>query len=281
MGVQTLIEWCHHTFNPWWGCVKVSPGCARCYAETWAKRTGWKVWGEHAPRRFFGDAHWREPLKWNREAREAGERRRVFCASMADWLEDRPDLVEPRARLCRLVEDTPDLDWLLLTKRPENAERLVASTWRQGWWRNGWPNNAWAGTTTENQTEADKRAVHLIRIPAVVRFLSVEPLLERLTLQGGNIPDDPRGPWPAPGTRLQHRMYLRGNGGDVRVHWVIVGAESGGGARPMHEEWVRDLRDQCTGAGVSFFYKQRLDERGRKVSLPVLDGRQWSEFPNA
>src|SRR5688572_21886599 len=117
MGESTTITWTHHSWNPWWGCVKVSEGCKNCYAESFSKRACHDIWGPGSQRRFFGDKHWAEPIKWDRAAEKAGERRRVFCASMADVFEDRPDLVEPRRRLFELIRATPNLDWLLLTKR--------------------------------------------------------------------------------------------------------------------------------------------------------------------
>src|SRR5712671_6808752 len=131
MAKNSSIEWTDHTFNPWWGCSKVSPGCNNCYAETWAKRVGEKIWGKDEPRRFFTDKHWDEPLKWNDEALSSGTRRRVFCASMADVFEQRTDLNPWRARLWKLTEETPKLDWLLLTKRPENIAASVrwGTTW--------------------------------------------------------------------------------------------------------------------------------------------------------
>lgn len=124
MGKDTGITWTDSTFNPWWGCEKVSPGCTNCYAATFDKRVGGDHWGAKAGRRFFGDKHWREPEKWNRDAAKSGERHRVFCASMADVFEDRDDLVQPRIRLFHLISETPNLDWLLLTKRPENIRRF-------------------------------------------------------------------------------------------------------------------------------------------------------------
>src|SRR5262249_54064076 len=131
MGDKTAIEWTDHTFNPWWGCVEVSPACDFCYARTWAQRRGHPVWGTDAPRRFFGEAHWGEPLRWNRRAAATGRRARVFCASMADVLEERHDpvgalLEQARARLWATIEATPNLDWLLLTKRPAGDRPLVA-----------------------------------------------------------------------------------------------------------------------------------------------------------
>src|SRR5690606_14674702 len=131
MAKDSKIEWTHHTFNPWWGCAKVSPACKYCYAETWAKRIGSHVWGASAPSRFFTDKHWQDPLRWDAEAAERGERRRVFCASMADVFERRKELNEPRERLWKLIEETPHLDWLLLTKRPQNI--ALMAPWGEDW----------------------------------------------------------------------------------------------------------------------------------------------------
>src|SRR5688572_13560706 len=131
MGKNSPIEWTHHTFNPWWGCTKVSPACDHCYAEAWARRVGAKVWGSRAGRRFFSDNHWREPIRWNTAAAEMKARQRVFCASMADVFEPRPDLDGSRARLWELIRQTPWLDWLLLTKRPEHV--LTVVPWTMKW----------------------------------------------------------------------------------------------------------------------------------------------------
>lgn len=174
MGAETKIEWCDHTFNPWIGCTKVSPGCANCYAAvntfTRAQRAhGRELWGPDAARHVTSEAKWREPIRWDAAAKAAGIRRRVFCASMADVFEDRPDLAEPRARLAYVIGKTPNLDWLLLTKRPENIARL--------WITDVVPPNVWLGTTVEDQERADERIPHLLAVPAAVRFLSVEPLL--------------------------------------------------------------------------------------------------------
>src|SRR5262249_16578930 len=158
------------TFNPWWGCIKVSAACDNCYAELWAKRMGHQLWGRDSSRRFFGETHWREPLVWNQEAQEAGRRERVFCASMADVFERRGELNNERLKLWTLIENTPNLDWLLLTKRPQNIHKIVP-------WGRDWPANVWVGTTVENQAEAEKRLPALLKTPAAVRFLSCEPLL--------------------------------------------------------------------------------------------------------
>src|SRR5438132_14177344 len=131
MAKNSSIEWTHHTFNPWWGCSKVSPGCAHCYAEAWAKRIGQRVWGRQSSRRFFGISHWEQPVRWNSEAERIRKRRRVFCASMADVFERRADLNAVREKLWDLIEITPWLDWLLLTKRPQNISEF--SRWYYEW----------------------------------------------------------------------------------------------------------------------------------------------------
>lgn len=241
MGRNSKIEWTHHTFNPWWGCVKVSEGCKNCYAEGFAKRTGNAVWGVDAPRRFFGDKHWNEPVKWNAEAEAAGEQRRVFCASMADVFEDRTDLIGPRIRLFRLIEDTPSLTWLLLTKRPENITRLSPSAL---------PPNVWLGTSAENQEWWDKRVPILMRILAARHFVSAEPLVGPI-----------------------HDML-----DDSLPDWIIVGGESGPRSRPIEKEWVTRIRDQIAGR-AAFFFKQ-WGGRDKKAAGRELDGRTWDEIPS-
>ncbi|MDZ4760461.1 MAG: DUF5131 family protein, partial [Alphaproteobacteria bacterium] len=170
MAKDSKIEWTHHTFNPWWGCVKVSPGCKHCYAETWAKRIGAAVWGPNTTRRELSDTYWRQPLAWNAEAVRLKQRRRVFCASMADVFEDRRDLDDKRERIWSLIDETPQLDWLLLTKRPENVSRLAP-------YGEDWPANIWLGATAETQKWFDKRMAALTEISARILFLSCEPLL--------------------------------------------------------------------------------------------------------
>jgi len=277
MAKNSHIEWTHHTFNPWWGCKKVSAACDNCYAELWAKRMGHQLWGTKAPRRFFGDKHWQEPLRWNDEAGLTNTRERVFCASMADVFERRADLNKERARLWLLIEATPNLDWLLLTKRPQNIERLVP-------WRDNWPTNVWLGASVENQTVAEKRLPFLLRNAAAVRFLSCEPLLGHLNLR----------PW------FKRR-------GLHPIDWIIAGGESGGNSRPMHPDWVVDLSSQCEEFKVPFHFKQwgnwvpadltneftrpRLlelrNERpvnmarvGKKLAGRILDGCTRDELPH-
>jgi protein gp37 len=226
MAKNSTIEWTHHTFNPWWGCHRVSPACDNCYAEAWAHRLGQELWGARETRRFFGDTHWREPLRWNAEAVAGQRRERVFCASMADVFERRADLNEHRKRLWQLIEQTPNLDWLLLTKRPQHILRMTP-------WGQAWPHNVWIGTTVENQRLADLRLPELLQVPATVRFLSCEPLLGSLNLR----------PW------FRRRGFYP-------IDWVIAGGESGAHSRPMHPDWALGLLQQCQRSHIPFHFKQ-------------------------
>jgi protein gp37 len=254
MGQDSKIEWTHHTFNPWWGCVKVSPGCVHCYAETFAKRTGNAVWGTESPRRFFGEKHWNEPRKWNATAQSEGQRKRVFCASMADVFEDREDLRDERQKLLHLIDETPWLDWLLLTKRPQNIARLMDDAMNGNFdrlrtFRDHMP-NVWLGTTAEDQERYDERMPWLLQIESTVRFVSAEPLLGPIVMNGAPRPD-----------------------------WIIVGGESGGKARPMERAWVESLRDQCDER-TAFFFKQ-WGGVDKKSTGRDLDGRTWDALPSA
>ncbi|MDF3059339.1 MAG: hypothetical protein K0R17_3554 [Rariglobus sp.] len=270
MGADTKIEWtatrlpdgtvlAGYTFNPWIGCAKVSPGCLHCYAETQDNHRGWTAegWGKGKPRKHTSVAYWREPLKWNGEAEASGIRRKVFCASLADWL-DAEVPIEWLAELLDLIRQTPHLDWLLLSKRPENwsvrmgevkhycttrAHLMDLYRWVGEWMLGNPPLNVWIGTTAEDQARYDERIAHLCLIPALYRFLSMEPLLSAVDMQlHANLPGERMLRWHRP---------VKG-----MLHWVIVGGESGPGARPMHPDWARSLRDQCAKAGVPFFFKQ-------------------------
>ncbi|MBM5648314.1 DUF5131 family protein [Burkholderia pseudomallei] len=248
MSENSKIEWCDHTFNPWEGCQKVGPGCDHCYAEARNARFGGGSavnWGAGAPRRRTSVANWRKPLAWNaaheRFFAAQGRRQRVFCASLADVFDN---AIDPawRRDLFDLIVDTPNLDWLLLTKRIGNVQQMVQAATLCDLL----PSNVWLGATIVNQEEAERDIPKLLAVPARVRFLSMEPLLGPVDLvssgalwsdMNGNIVDAPsRG--------------LRG------VDWVIAGGESGPGARPMHPDWARSLRDQCAAASVPFLFKQ-------------------------
>lgn len=246
MGAETEISWCDHTFNPWIGCARVSRACDFCYAEAYAKRIGqpelWK--GE---RRRTSEANWRQPVKWDRDAKAAGVRRRVFCASLADWLDNQvPD--GWRDDLAGMIEATPHLDWLLLTKRPQNFNSHAP------WHSDDIPANVWLGTTAEDAAEYRRRWPYLAAIEAPVRFISYEPALGPLGdldqwRAGGPVPD-----------------------------WVICGGESGPHARPMDPHWARDIRDQCAARGVPFHFKQ-WGGRRPKSGGHLLDGAEHRAFP--
>ena len=280
---NSKIEWCDHTFNPVIGCTKISQECKHCYAEALNNRWhGGENWGPGAPRQRTSNDYWRQPLKWNREAAEAynawsihsqlhgggphypePQRPRVFCASLADWL-DHEWKTEIRKELFDLIEATPFLDWLLLTKRPESwsarlHEAMAAGSIFAARWLNGEvPANIWVGTSIGTQFAADERIPKLLEIPSRIRFLSCEPLLENVSLG----------------------LLRSPAGGRGYIDWVICGGESGPCAREMRIEWARSLRDQCRAAGVPFFMKQLggvKNKRGEISDFPAA--LQIREFP--
>jgi len=302
MSANTSIEWTDHTMNPWWGCSRVSPGCANCYAETFAHRFGVQ-WGKGATRRPASEKVWVQPRIWNAAAKKSGKRARVFCASMADVFDDEAPY-GARPRLFQLIRETPWLDWQLLTKRPENIADFLPRDWDNGY------QNVWLGISVENQPMAEKRIPILLKIPAAVRFLSCEPLLGPVSFRWASwmsMPSRPDG-------SSNHLDGLRG------IHWVIAGGESGNGARPMHPDWARHLRDQCQEAAIPFLFKQwgewvpietpavrqipmgyfearekglihSWDEKGflstncsvkvgKKTAGRQLDGREWNGYPS-
>jgi len=284
---KTKIEWADNTFNPWQGCAKVSPGCKNCYAEGMANRFNPGHWGPEAPRKFQSDEYWKKPIAWNRKAEKEGVRYKVFCGSMCDIFERRDNdlkLSLARNRLGELIKWTQNLDWLLLTKRSEHfwhGLHDLGFIARDSHWDYEYtiPDNVWVGVSVENQEQADKRIPKLLKIPAKVRFLSIEPLLGPIDLDNIKFP----------------------------ISWIIVGGESGPNARPMHPNWVRSLRDQCVKAGVPFFFKQwgeyvparqsphpiphsvggkyigetkiSMRKVGKKKAGRLLDGREWNQMP--
>ncbi len=174
MAENSKIEWTDNTFNPWVGCTKISPPAT--IAMQRAGPSGLALWSGAVIDARTSGSNWREPIKWNRQAGEAGIRRRVFCASLADVFDNQVP-GEWRSDLWALIAATPHLDWLLLTKRPQNIAKMLPVIEFEGKdWGTGWP-NVWLGTTVENQEQADIRIPHLLAVPAVRRFLSCEPLL--------------------------------------------------------------------------------------------------------
>ena len=338
------------TFNPWEGCAKVSPGCRNCYAEGQHKHrlsslaTGLggpgTCWGVGAPRMGRSESYWKQPLKWNAEAQRLGERRRVFCASMADVFEQQSELSasfagqtapvptgngkhrlvefvnldEQRIRLFALIQQTPHLDWLLLTKRPEAIMLTLTRLFRalgelernsptdklafnllEPWVLDGRPPaNVWLGTSVEDQPAADERVPALLAVPARVHFLSCEPLLGPVNVST----------WLAGYLPIRQGVDRTQTTKRVRVldgvDWVIVGGESGRSARPMQPAWALSLLAQCQAAGTAFLFKQwgewgpepeQSDEQlqgpapkmwkvGKKHTGRVLAGRTWDGVPD-
>jgi len=239
MADKTQISWTDSTFNPWWGCTKVSPGCDHCYAEAFDKRTGGNYWGT-GKLRMLSDANWKKPLTWQRKAAKEGKPRKVFCGSMCDWADKNADN-SLRHRLWDIISRTPMLNWQLLTKRATNIQRYLPHDWHEGY------SNVWMGVSVENQKHGLPRIDILREIPAKIRFLSMEPLLEDL--------------------------------GDIDftgIHWVIVGGESGPMFRIMEHSWVDSIRRQCKEQNVPFFFKQWS---GCIKKNGALDGREVKAWP--
>lgn len=251
MAESTSIEWADHTFNPWTGCTKVSHGCDGCFAESWAKRSGTVRWGVGEPRRRTTNANWRLPPKWNAQAEREGRRFRVFCASLADVFDNEVPQ-EWRDDLFRLIERTPRLDWLLLTKRVGNVAHQVWPRWMQ----QGFPLNVWIGATMVDQGEVDRDARKLLALPAPVHFISYEPALGPIDVAPWLRPYCDAGSRPHPDGGGVTCSRCGGTGGCGGLSWVIAGGESGPRARPAHPEWFRSLRDQCMAADVPFLFKQ-------------------------
>lgn len=261
MAENSKIEWTHHTFNPWIGCTKVGPGCDHCYAETLATARLGVVWGNEGERRRTAPSTWKQPRRWNNRAAKLGARERVFCASLADVFDNRADPAV-RDELFQLIRETPHLDWLLVTKRIGNAAAMIEAA-------GGMPDNVWLGATIVNQEEANRDIPKLLATPASVRFLSMEPLLGPVDLEvawhGENaLYAECWGDcgWCKNGHPPMHNCaagrqseadWMKARSG---LDWVIVGGESGPGARPMHPDWLISLRDQCSDAGVPFLFKQ-------------------------
>lgn len=293
MGANTLIEWCHHTVNFWWGCTfakladgSLSEECRHCYALMLAKLFSREkaTWVPDGNRWIRHEAARRELYKLDGNAYRRGVRERVFINSMSDTFENRDDLHEARWHLWLACGFVTNIDILLLTKRPENVLSMVPPSWLQNW-----PANVWIGTTAGTQKAADERIPALLNIPAAVRFVSAEPLLEPVDLT--SVADDGTGCLDV----LRGLSFCDGRNEPAltgkRVHWVICGGESGGKARPMRPEWARFLRDQCKSAGVPFFFKQWgehaptpgvegfMHRPGKKAAGRLLDGVEHNAIP--
>lgn len=267
MSQNSKIEWTHHTWNPWVGCTKISPACDHCYAEGWAKRAGRDVWGPHADRQRTKTQG--NPIKWNKALECTGKRERVFVASLADVFDNHKSIKQEwRDDMWRMIRECPNLDFLLLTKRPQNIQRFIPDDWGDSY------PNVWLGTTVENQEEADRRIPYLIDIPAKVRFLSCEPLVGALNLSEFlcvdliNLSVEPH--W----TEKNYQVS--------KLHWVITGGESGPKYRPADPDWFRSLRDQCKAADVPFLFKQWEGKTQTQIKAlgRELDGVVHDAYPN-
>ena len=242
MSDNSKIEWTDATWNPVTGCTKVSPGCDHCYAEALMDTRWGKVeWGPHGERKRTSDANWKLPLRWARAAN--GTRPRVFCASLADWLDNQVPR-SWRTDLWGLIEATPELDWLLLTKRIENYAKLVP------WHADKIPSNVWLGITAEDQKHYDQRWAVLRQIPATVHFISYEPAIGELYDITGDVIAE---------------------GGKRIPDWIICGGESGHGARMMQPEWARAVREACRLQGAKFFMKQMTGKKPIPADLLIRE----------
>lgn len=277
MAEKTAIEWADATFNPVWGCTKISPACDFCYAEALDKRTGGNHWDPKVAPRVTSEQNWNKPRKWEREADkfflEHGRRRRVFCASMADVFDNQwPD--SARDNLWDLIRDCPSMDWLLLTKRPQNIEKMKPDFWDEI------KGHIWLGATVENQEVAERNIPHLIFQDCAVRFLSCEPLLDDIDLSFQE--------WCCDGKMCGCLGRATTPPMINCIDWVITGGESGGRntSRPAHPDWFRSLRNQCRLTETPFLFKQwgNWDEnqeyhRDKKALGRTLDGEIHDGFP--
>jgi protein gp37 len=242
VGENSKIEWTDHTFNPWLGCTKVGPPCDNCYAEAWAMRWGQVTWGPHGERKRTSAANWRKPYQWNEVAKANKTRARVFCASLADWLDNQVS-DNWRDDLAEVIDGTSWLDWLLLTKRIQNFDKHAP------WHDNDIPANVWLGITCGDRIEYERDWPRLCKLRATVRFISYEPALAPLY------------------TAFAWEL-------DERPDWIICGGESGSNRRMMNPQWARDVRDACRRHGIAFFMKQMT---GKEPIPPDLLVRQFPQ----
>lgn len=246
MAIESAISWTDATFNPWIGCTKVSPACDRCYAARDNERRKWvDGWGVGVPRRRTKT--WGDPLKWNRQAAITGYRTRVFCASLADVFDNEVEQLW-REDLWALIRSTPNLRWMLVTKRIGNANKMLPFDWTSGAFA-----HVGIMSTLENQEVWDRDYRKLKALPAAWHGVSAEPLLSGIDI----------GPM----------TYHFGP-----VDWIITGGESGPGFRPLNMDWVRSLRDQCAAAGITFHHKQNGGNRGKDAGC-LIDGVEHKHFP--
>lgn len=244
MAEQSAISWTDATFNPVIGCTRVSPGCDHCYAARDNERRKWvSAWD--AERRRTSPGNWAQPLRWNRKAAITGYHPRVFCASLADVFDNAWD-EQWRLDFWQLLRETPNLRWMLLTKRIGNVLKMVPADWPFA--------NVGIMATMVNQEEYDRDRLKLSAVPAPWRGISFEPLLGRIILDHADA--------------------------KANLHWAITGGESGPDNRPLDMDAVRYLRDQCRELGIAFHHKQNGGFRGKDNGC-LVDGIEHKNFPKA
>lgn len=304
MATTTSIEWCDHTFNAWRGCTKVAPECRECYAETMSKRNpnALGIWSDKGKRVVAAESYWRLPIQWNAAAKRDGVRRTVFSLSLADAFEDwigpmmsagkspivlgkdyrastgeadRLTMIDVRRRLFRLIDETPFLDWLLLTKRPQNIGLMWTPVQRGDVEDHVDPrrSNVWLGTTAGTQETANENVPHLLKCEDLCRFLfvSAEPLLGEVDFRMIPCPIELDREGAQYYDALDGRSYWRTGDPGVSgpsLDWMIVGGESGSkDSRPMNPDWARKIRDDCAATKTPFLFKQWGDFAPRTVSI--------------
>lgn len=269
MAYNSKIGWTDHTFNPWLGCHKISQACKFCYAEQMMDKQYGKVeWGIDTERKKTSIANWKKPLMWDKQCAAAEIRQRVFCASLADVFEDNDQLVEWRKELFELIKATPNLDWLLLTKRPECISKFLPEDWGEDGYA-----NVWLGATIESQEEAILRIPHLVKNPCQIHFISAEPLLGPLDLSNKALNGayngmsaeiyNPRKDEFEKIENYQEEDWI------VGLDWIICGGESGPGnqIREMNLDWVEDIVDICDDQCIPVFVKQLGKVASKKFGI--------------
>jgi len=255
MAATTKISWCDATFNPWVGCSRVSPGCQNCYAENLMDKRYHKVkWGPGQPRQLTKT--WKDPIKWNKQAEDEGVRKKVFCASLADWLD--PEVPEHwLIDLMGLIQMCPHLDWLMLTKRPERAFEGPTK-----WFTGLCLPNVWFGVSVESRKYYDLRVEQMRSIPAAVHWVSYEPALGALS----DLCDNPTGAF--------------------FPDWLVIGGESSQEmpARPFEISWAVRVINLCRKYTISPFMKQvgsNATYRGEPYRTKDRAGADPAEWPES
>lgn len=243
MGDKTSINWTNYTFNPWWGCDRVSPGCDNCYAAALDKRTGGDYWNPRVKPRRTKTNNWNKVISWQKKAKRENVNLKVFCGSMMDWC-DKNSPEGALTALWELIRNTPNLTWQLLTKRASLIQKCLPEDWGEGY------DNVWLGVTVEDVDFGGKRLDIIKKIPAKVKFLSCEPLLEDIS-------------------ELDF----------TNIDWVIIGGESGPGFRPMKKKWAISLIEKCENLKIPVWFKQNGGNTRNKGGI-LIDAKIIQNWPH-